>query len=259
MTQQEIKKIIKSTVHIVISDPKTLMPKGLGSGCIVKYNDKELLLTVAHVTDIQAATCIVTGQPPVLNHTPMYSVGGMWFLDKFDITKYEDQIEELKKNPTRIEDRDFGQIDFSFATLKHKINYKQTEIKFSDFTIPSGDKLVITTNLTETPTNENTYGFFGRIKAKLINSNPQLVLASQEVFYGGLKFIRKVGHYYEFQLPNTINSNTDFQGTSGAPIMDTNGTLVSLITHGYEGANKIYGIALADFKSGVEAMILSEQ
>ena len=72
------------------------------------------------------------------------------------------------------------------------------------------------------------------------------------------KFIRKVGHYYEFQLPNIINSNTDFQGTSGAPIMDTNGTLVSLVTHGYEGADKIYGIAISDFKSGVDAMILTE-
>lgn len=258
MTQQEIEKIIKSTVHIVMSDSKTLMPKGLGSGCIVNYNGKELLFTVAHVTDIQAATCIVTGHPPVLNHTLIYSVGGMWFLDKFDITKYEDQIEELKKDPSRIEDRDFGQIDFSFATLKHKIDYKQDEIKFSDFTVASGDKLVITTTLTETPNTDDVYGFFGRIKAKPIISNTQLVLSSQEVFYSGLKFTRKVGHYYEFQLPNTIKSHTDFQGTSGAPIMDTNGKLVSLITHGYEGADKIYGIALSDFKSGVEAMILTE-
>jgi len=259
MTQEQIKKIIKSTAHIVMSDPKTLLPKGLGSGCIVNYNSQELLLTVAHVIDIQAATCIVTGQPPVFSLTPIYSFGGMWFLDKFDIIKYKGQIEQLKSDPTRIEDRDFGQIDLSFAKLKHKIKYLQNEIKFSDFTVSSGDKLTIETDLTETPSVDDEYGFFGRIKAELVVSNNQIILSSQEIFYGGLKFIRKVGHYYEFQLPNTINNNTDFQGTSGAPIMDTDGKLVSLITHGYEGANKIYGISLSDFKSGVEAMLLTEK
>ncbi|MCF8236194.1 MAG: hypothetical protein K9G67_14645 [Bacteroidales bacterium] len=259
MTQEEIEKIIKSTVHIVMSEPKTLLPKGLGSGCIVKFNDKELLFTVAHVTDIQAATCIVTGHPPVMNHTPMYSVGGMWFLDKFDITKYEEQIEIIKSDPDRIEDRDFGQIDFSFATLKHKIEYLQNEIKFKDFTVEKEKKEVIPITLTEVPDENSHYGFFGRIKAKWLMNNSNPVLASQEVFYGGLKFKRKVGHYYEFALPEEIKSHTDFQGTSGAPIMDTNGKLVSLITHGYEGADRIYGIALADFKSGIEAMIMTEE
>lgn len=259
MTQQEIEEIIKSTVHIVMSETKTLLPKGLGSGCIVRFNEKELLFTVAHVTDIQAATCIVTGHAPVMNHTPLYSVGGMWFLDKFDITKYEEQIERLKSNPDRIEDHDFGQIDFSFATLKHRVEYLQNEIKFKDFTVNKGKKKIISISLTEVPDEESTYGFFGRIKAKWMMNNNNHVLASQEVFYGGLKYKRKVGHYYEFELPNKIKSNTDFKGTSGAPIMDTNGKLVSLITHGYEGADKIYGIALADFKSGVEAMIMTEE
>ena len=259
MTQGDIEKIIRSTVHIVMTDPKTLMPKGFGSGCLVKFKEKELLFTVAHVTDIQAATCILTGQPPVLNKTPMYSVGGMWFLDKFDITKYEEQIEKLKTTPDRIEDRDFGQVDFSFATLKHKINILQNEIKFSDFTVASGEKIVTPLTLTEQPSKEIEYGFFGRIKAKWMMLNNYPVLASQEVFYGGLKFTRKIGHYYEFELPNKINDNADFQGTSGAPIMDKDGNIVSLVTHGYEGADKIYGIALSDFKSGVEAMILNEE
>lgn len=259
MTQKEIERIIKSTVHIVMSDTKTYLPRGLGSGCIVEYKGKELLFTVAHVTDIQAAACIVTGHPPVLNNIPMYSVGGMWFLDSFDITKYEEQLEQLKTVPARIEDWDFGQIDFSFATLKHKIEYLQNEIKFSDLIIDSGEKLTIPVTLTEMPSEESIYGFFGRIKAKwmMVNGNP--TLASQEVLYGGLKYTRKIGHYYEFKLPGPIKSHTDFQGTSGAPIMDTNGNLVSLVTHGYEGADRIYGIALSDFRSGIEAMILSEE
>lgn len=40
--------------------------------------------------------------------------------------------------------------------------------------------------------------------------------------------------------------------------MDSIGNVVSLITHGYTGAKNIYGIALSDFRSGVEAMILTD-
>ena len=260
MDKTHIEKIIRTTLHIVMSDPQTLLPKGIGSGCIIDYDKKEILLTVAHVTNKEAATCIVTGQPPMNYQTPMYSVGAMNYLEKYDITKYEEQIEQLKKEPDRIEEIDFGLIDFSYATLQHKIDFIQQEINFKEFTVKQSKKLIIKTDLTEKPTSEKEYGFFGRIKPLYLKGTPLAdTFETQEIFYGGVKFIRQIKHYYEFELPNPIKSHADFKGTSGAPIMDTDGKLVSLVTHGYEGATKIYGIALADLKEGVEAILLKEK
>ncbi|XLS30537.1 hypothetical protein ACJD0Z_06855 [Flavobacteriaceae bacterium M23B6Z8] len=261
MDQQEITSIIRSTVHIVMSDPKTLAPMGIGSGCVVNFQNNEILLTVAHVTNKDnSATCIVTGQPTVNNMTPMYSVGAMTYLDKFNITKYEEQLQILQNEPDRIEDIDFGLIDFSFASLQDKVELLQQQIKFKEFTVPSSDKSIIKTELEYEPNTETEYCFFGRIKPNYFKGTPMGdIFETQEVVYGGLRFNRKVGNYYEFELPNEIKDHADFQGTSGAPIMDSKGNIVSLVTHGYTGAKNIYGIALADFKSGVEAMILTDE
>ncbi|QHV99306.1 hypothetical protein [Spirosoma endbachense] len=257
MTQQQIERIIKSTVHIVMTNPFTREPESGGSGCIIDYNKTEVLLTVAHVTNMDAATCIDIGEPTVNNQNKVYSVGAMNYLESFDLNRYNAQISQLQTNSGRIEEKNFGLIDFSFAKLEHKTNYLQCKIEFNDFTIQSGSKLRIKSDLTDVPDPTAQYGFFGRIKSELGYINNILTLSVNEVFYGGLKYIRKIGHYYEFQLPNQINSHTDFRGTSGAPIMDTNGNLLSLVTHGYEGADKLYGIALADFKVGVDATLLT--
>lgn len=139
MNQQEITNIIKSTVHIVMSEKGTLAPKGIGSGCVIRFKDKDILLTVAHVTDLDnSGTCIVTGQPVVNNTTPMYSVGAMTFLDKFDITKYEEQLKLLKTEPDRIEDIDFGTVDLSFATYSTRLSFysRKSNLKSSKYLHP---------------------------------------------------------------------------------------------------------------------------
>jgi hypothetical protein len=259
MKKSQIEKIIRSTVHIVMIDPITMLPKGIGSGCIIDYKSKEVLLTVAHVTDIEAATCIVSGLPPIEGQTSLYSIGAMNYLEKYDVTKYEEQIEILKNEPERKEDIDFGIIDFSYATLIQKADFIQNEIRLNDFTIKKSKKILIKTDLTDKPSVEKEYGFFGRIKPLLFKDTPMgNIFETQETFYGGLKFIRQIKHYYEFELVNPIQENADFKGTSGAPIIDTDGKLVSLITHGYEGTTKIYGIALANFQVAVDVTLLTE-
>jgi hypothetical protein len=260
MDKLQIENIIRSTVHIVMSDLQTLLPKGIGSGCLIDYNDKEILLTVAHVTDIEAGTCIVTGRAAVKNQISIYSVGAMNYLEVFDLSKYEEQVEQLKNTTSKSEDVNFGLIDFSYATLQHKADFIQQEIKFKEFTVKESKKKLIRATLTERPSIENEYGFFGRIKPEFFKGTLNGdIFETQEVFHGGLKFIRQINHYYEFELPIPIQSHADFIGTSGAPIMSTDGKLVSLITHGYEGSTKIYGLALADFKVGVDSTLLSEK
>jgi hypothetical protein len=260
MDKTQIEKIIRSTVHIVMCDPNSKLPIGIGTGCIIDYKDKEILLTVAHITDREAGCCIVSGHPPVNGKTPLYSVGAMNYLEIYDVTKYDEQIEILKNKSNRKEDINLGLIDFSYATLVHKADFIQNEIKFDEFTIKKGKKLLIKTDLTDKPSTEKEYGFFGRIKPILFKGTTNGdIFETEERLYGGLKFTQKISHYYEFELPLPIQDDADFRGISGAPVMDTEGNLVSLITHGYEGATKIYGIALADFKVGVDITLLTDE
>ena len=90
MEEKSIENIIKSTIHIVMIEPENLRPVKVGSGCLINYQNRNIVLTVAHVTAIEAGTCIDTGHPPVDNRAPLYSVGAMNYLEKFDITRYDD-------------------------------------------------------------------------------------------------------------------------------------------------------------------------
>ena len=56
-------------------------------------------MTVAHVTNMMAATCIVTGEEPVKGEGKLYSVGQMNYLEKYDINKWEEPNENLKNGP----------------------------------------------------------------------------------------------------------------------------------------------------------------
>jgi hypothetical protein len=243
-----------------MTDADTLLPKGLGSACIVRYQDTNVLLTVAHVTNVEAATCLFTGQPVKNNQTPLYSVGAMNYLETFDIIKFEDQLLKLQENSGKKEEIDFGLVDFSYVIIGDNVKLLQRKTDLGTFTIKAGKKSIIQSNLTDIPKSDTEYGFFGRIKPLMIRGTPTAdTFETQEVFYSGLRFIREIKNYYEFELLQPIKSNADFKGTSGAPIMDKDGNLVSLVTHGYEGGTKIYGIALSKFRSGVEATILLQR
>lgn len=267
MNKVQIEKIIRSSIHIIMLHPTTLLPVGVGTGCIINYQEEEILLTAAHVTEMHAATCIDRGLPDAGYTTPVYSVGAMYYLERFDMTKYDEQItklmeiEELKRKDNYADGKeliDFGLIDLSFARLSQKADFIQRKLEFKDHVVKQSKKLVIDTDLRIRPDSVKEYGFFGRIKPLIIKGSV-VGLETTDVFYGGLQFIRKVGNYYEFELPSTIQDHTDFKGTSGAPIMDENGNVVSLVTHGYTGAKYIYGIALADFKSGIDGMLATDK
>jgi hypothetical protein len=243
-----------------MTDPDTLLPKGIGSGCIVRYKDTNVLLTVAHVTNVEAATCLFTGQPVKNNQTPLYSVGAMNYLEKFDVTKFKDQLKKLQGNSGKKEEIDFGLVDFSYVIIDDNVTLLQRKTDLGTFIVKAGKKNIIQSNLTDNPKADTEYGFFGRIKPLMIRGTPTAdTFETQEVFYGGLRFIREIMNYYEFELPQPIKSNADFKGTSGSPIMDRDGNVVSLVTHGYQGGTKIFGLALSKFRSGVEATILLER
>ncbi len=252
MEKSQIKKIIQSTVPIAMLNPGSLMPEQFGSGTIIRYNGIKLLLTVAHVTNIEAATCIDMGEIEG-GQSKHWSVGAMNYLEQYDFRFLAEQVRRLSDPTIRPEHKNFGLIDFCYVKLPEELNVTQRRIYVSGLRIKKGYKTIVETSLLDFPMKDEHYGFGGRIN---IGRNKQF-FNFYMVFYSGLKFIEQIGNYYTFELPKTIQRNIDFQGTSGAPIMDTKGRVVSLISHGYIGEKRIFGISLPQFKVGIDTSILN--
>jgi len=262
MNKKSAVKIIQSSIGIDMLPSLHELPVKSGSACLIQFEQFKAIFSVAHVTDIDAGACIPTGYPAKAGWSQLFSVGALYYLAKFDKNLFQQQLEELKSDSERKEERDFGQIDFSFAivpdhldVLQHKIDYQDQKIK-----VKASKKLAIPSSKIAIPDTNTEYAFFGRIKAtKVYGTMMGNLYETMEIYYGGLQFVKKIGHYYEFLLPQPITDHADFKGTSGAPVMDKDGNVVSLITHGYQGGSVIYGIALSDFSSIAEQMMSKER
>lgn len=259
MNKKSAVRIIESSIGIDMLPSLTELPVKSGSACMIQFEQFKAIFTVAHVTDTDAGACIPTGIAAKAGWSQLFSVGALCYLAKFDVELFQQQLEELKSDAERIEERDFGQIDLSFAVVpdnlsvvQHKIDFEEQKIK-----VKAGRKRVIPGAKIAVPDTNTEYAFFGRIKAiKVIGTMMGNMYETMEIYYGGLGFIKKTGHYYEFLLPQPIADHADFKGTSGAPVMDSDGNVVALITHGYKGGSVIYGIALSDFSAIAEKMML---
>ena len=92
------------------------------------------------------------------------------------------------------------------------------------------------------------YGFFGQSNF----STDNWYMFSQSKLVLDLKFIGIEDDYYKFKLPIKHPGHDYFKGTSGAPIIDTDGNPIALVCHGDEKEDIIYGVALKKYKSGLD-------
>lgn len=250
---ENLKKVVRSTLHLVMLDEKTQLPATSGgSGCIINYRGKNIFLTVQHVKKEGTVTCIDTG---VLSSdgisVKLYHINTMFELESFKISK-DSNIDDVEKNEV---------IDFLFAFIDEDIDIHQNKISFEPhFNIEEGFKEKIITSLTDFPTLDSKFSFYGRVKACLYKDTLYgTVLDTTDVFYDGLVYNRKEGHLYIFDLPNSKQEREDFVGTSGAPIFDSKGNLIALVKGNNGDVKTITGLALVDFKPLIDCAIDNEE
>tara|TARA_R110002012_G_scaffold248828_1_gene425376 strand:+ start:3339 stop:3722 length:384 start_codon:yes stop_codon:yes gene_type:complete len=124
MTVSEL--TVKSSIQIYQADKEVMKPVGFGTGCIVKYLDYILLLSVSHVTnDDDLTTFLETNQPPVDNTTPLKPIGGLIFYDIFKVTEDMDlnNFESLIANNGK-------RIDLTFAKIDDELDLRQPAMNF---------------------------------------------------------------------------------------------------------------------------------
>lgn len=210
----------------------------MGSGCFIEYKGVVLFLTVYHtVKDYSLDTMIVTDFD-VNKGVKLLSVGIIPPTIKGNLnTKY------------------FSDIDFACVKLNNMPKCYFFNLDEYGKIVTRYKRISLKTCLTDVPINSETYGFAGFIRGKIKNnctSKFNITLCQELAYYDNLKYIGTNDDYYIFSLPNKNYNNDNFKGTSGAPILDSNGKLVSLVACGCPSEDGkqwlIYGFNLEKYK-----------
>lgn len=223
LSYEVIDKMARSSLHIIMTGADKL-PVDYGSGCIVKYRDKQYMLSVAHVTNIKGASaCIETNEALVNDESPLYCVGAVSYFDQYKI-----DLDLLKKPGFTFEDllsKSKGKtLDIAFCNINEELNLQQKEWDFKAFKIEAGRKIYLDMDNTDIPKEGKLYGLCGRVRQKLSGK----VLRMQVTAKLNLQFQSQVGDFYRFRAPEIITDRDDYGGCSGAPILDEDGALVGL-------------------------------
>lgn len=210
-------------------------PVGFASGCLIDYSGKRLILTVAHATDNDKNWGIEI-KAHEIQTTEVYLIGAMMFLTRGNLIN-----------------ESVDQIDFSYAKVPDDLQPNHHELDETGKIVNQQPKAILEIDFNIRPNSEKLYGFFGgtnfSTEGGLLISDSRLVL--------DLKFLDAKGDYYRFKLPKKHPGHDYFRGTSGAPILDSQGNVVALVCGGSETDDVIYGIALHPYKAALDVEVMT--
>ena len=244
MENQDLKiKRILSTIPMHSIDKSTNMPHSMGSGCFVNYKRYLIFLTVLH--NVRAKTNIVHGI--VVDYNLEKGGTCLCQFDDFCLCAMGNLSTE------KIDMVDFAMRKFEepMPPCKYLINNNDN----GDFKRIA--RISLTSDFGVLPVTHEEYGFCGLIKGSLSNTQTSLALNAQLAYYDNAHYLESKDCYHVFSLENKNYTHEDFKGTSGAPITDSKGNLVSLVTSGRISPTNpnewlIYGINLSKLSTVVD-------
>lgn len=231
-------KRILSSIPTNSVNENTKLPERMGSGCFIEYKGFVLFLTVYHTVNNYSLNTGIVADFDESNGVKLLSIG------------LRPPIITGNIKTGKIDDLDFTYVKcnkmpecyFFILDKLGKIKYKK-------------NRIILQTCLTDIPNLTESYGFAGFIHSCLqpnFTSKFHTEIFQELAYYDNLKYNGINGDYYIFSLPNKNYGHDNFRGTSGAPILDSKGNLVSLVACGHaseDGAEWIIkGFNLAKYK-----------
>ena len=255
-----IELAVTSCLHLVRSNLTDLLPTGIGSGVIIKYKERYFICTVAHFSDRDMESVgVVTGRVKD-GQTEVFYYGDFSYLTQItyeeDLMNAEDLIYCLE-NP----ERSGNKLDIAFREIELLENLVQEERSFpmdngETYTVSKGAKSYLVVDEDYSIDTTQVCFFYGRIRPDL--SGP--IFNFQEQLYSGLS-IAAVGEYFiEMDLGEPVADGSRFKGCSGAPVIDSNGRIIGLVTHGQKDLTKpyIYAFRFDKLKQWIDLMYFQE-
>lgn len=210
-------------------------PVGFASGCLIDYSGKRLVLTVAHATGNNENWGIEIKATENIG-TEVYQIGAMMFLTQGNVANGE-----------------FKEVDFSYATVPSDLQPFFHELNERGQIITQLPREILRIDFNIVPNEENKFGFFGQSNF----SKENWLMVSESRLVLDLKYVGMKDDFYKFKLPNKHPGHNYFRGTSGAPIIDTDGNTVALVCHGDEDEDLIFGVALSKYKSALDIEVMN--
>ncbi len=235
MTPDELNKWLK-WVHITSIPLKRLgpggSPIGIASGCLVNYQGRRFILTVAHAVSLGSSDWVIELGNDEERGAEFYQ--GVRFIYPGEMNRRTGEIADV--------DYTFAEVPIDLeSTFQHLIPFgpkseKQRRHVFDLATVGE-------------PNANEIYAFSGEIHPEM---HASVGLVTEPTVYPGLLYIKNGSPFYQFRLPVPHPGDDFFRGCSGAPIVDTNRRLVALVSSGSKPENVIYGIALSRYRFALD-------
>lgn len=209
------------------------VPIGNASGCLVNYRGRRFILTASHAVKLGSSDWVIELGYDEKRGIEIFRPACFLYLG--EMTEIADVDFCYAEVPTDIEST------FQYLTPLGPKSEKRSRHVF-DFT-----------TVKEPDTNE-MYGFSGQVHPERHGTH---AMVTEMAVYPGLRYNKSNGPFYEFKLPVPHPGHDFFEGCSGAPIVDTEGRLVALVSHGAPESknvipNVIHGIALSRYKFALD-------
>lgn len=208
------------------------LPIGIASGTLIDWADKRFLLTVSHAVDLNNTDWVIELSYDPGKGTEVYK------------PRYFMYLGEMSLNTGEMAEVDYAyceipkdvQPSFQLLTPRGPLSEKTPRHIFTDKDIVE-------------PEAAQVYAFSGQVFPEFHEPSG---LLTQATVYPGLKYLHSQGHFHVFKLPVKHPGHESFQGCSGAPIVDTNGKIVALVSEGCEQDDLVYGINMNKYKFSLD-------
>jgi len=215
--------IILSSVHLHCLDEE-INPIGFGTGCIIDLPYCDYLFTVFHVANKTEGRLAILSEY-IEGKGPKYVVLGQFTFQCFINTKTG------KKSD----------IEFAFTKIPNKYDYFYQDINISgNIKISKRIKKYKLQQIKQPDTN-NSYGFAGHTQPTLIDN---YAIETVYMYHLDYRYKKTDGWLHIFEPPVNHPGHKYYKGCSGAPIIDEENNIVSLLVCGDIEKNEIYGIDL---------------
>lgn len=235
MSQVDQLELYLSSVPLVRIGANSL-PSSHASGCLVDYGGKRLLLTVAHATGDNQRWALQIRFDQTLKQTQLVDLGTMNFLTSGTLG-----VSHLKR------------IDFSYVQVPLSTVAFRQEIETPSNMIKTERAIKVhTPTLEESPDSADLYGFCGMVLPAQEEHFGTSYVSGEFRIYENLTFLHRMGDKLVFKLPFGHPGHDQFEGCSGAPILNGAGVPIALVVGGCKETDEIYGLSLATYKVAID-------
>ena len=228
-----------ATINLIQLDDE-MRPIGYASGCIIRYRNALFVLTVAHATGNAGNWAIEIDFDIQMQKSRLYQIGQMGFVS----------VVRLKGGKAKVRS-----IDFSYKLLTCEI-YPRYQILSQQGTIDHDEpKHILESDLATQPNIGEEYGFWGCTRQNYNFFNLRVVPKLETA----MQFQEIRDNLLFFKTANPYKTFKDYQGCSGAPILDSSGRLVSLVVEGDKKKTGILGLPLYSLRPILDVELQQSQ